>query len=108
LGKIDNIEHWAVHEGGFRVDGRPPQGFSFLRPDGSVLPVSSPRRPINGQAGESLKEANRRAGLDIWSQTVDSFWDGEALDYHMAVDALLSYDDASADQESPGKRHRPL
>jgi len=31
--------------------------------------------------------------------TVDSFWDGEAMDVHLGVDALLSYDDDSRDQE---------
>ena len=89
----------AVHEGGFRVEGRTPQGTAFLRPDGSVLPVCPPRAPINGKAGETLKEANRRVGLDITSETVDSFWDAEALDYHMAVEALLSHDDDSIDEE---------
>lgn len=84
--------HWAVHEGGFRVDGRTPQGFAFLWPDGSAMPVSPPRSPINGEAGETLREANRTVGLDISSETVDTFWDGEGPDYSMAVDALLSYD----------------
>ena len=46
-----------------------------------------------------MKEANRRHGLRITANTVDSFWDGEAMDYHMAVDALLSYDEDPTDQE---------
>jgi len=96
---VCRAHHWAVHEGGFRVEGRTPQGLVFRRPDGSVLPVCPPRVRINGKAGETLKEANRRVGLDITSETVNSFWDGEALDYHMAVDALLSYDDDSIDEE---------
>jgi len=37
--------------------------------------------------------------LKITSKTVDSFWDGEAVDLHMAVDALLTYDDDSRDEE---------
>ena len=90
--------HWAVHEGGFRVEGRVPQGLVFRRADGSVLPVCPVRVPINGKPGESLKEANRGYGLEITSKTVDSFWDGEAMDYHMAVDALLSYDDDPIDE----------
>ena len=85
--------HWAVHEGGFRVQGRVPQGLVFRRADGSLLPVSPVRLPINGRAGETLKEANRSHGLKITSNTVDTFWDGESVDYHMAVDGLLACDD---------------
>jgi len=91
--------HWAVHEGGVRVEGRAPHGLVFLRPDGSVLPGCPVRLPINGEAGETLKEANRRHGLRITAKTVDSFWDGEAMDYHMAVDALLNYDEDPIDEE---------
>ena len=46
-----------------------------------------------------LKEANRRHGLRITAKTVDFFWNGEAIDYHMAFDALLSYDDEPIDEE---------
>jgi len=60
----------------------------------SPLPISLPIVPIHGEAGETLKEANRRYGLEITSKTVDCFWDGERMDLHMAVDALLTYDDA--------------
>ncbi len=88
--------HWAVHEGGFRVGGRVPQGLVFRRADGSVLPVSPVHPPIKEKAGETLKEANL-SGQD--HNTVDSFWDGEAMDLHMAVDALLTYDDDSVDEE---------
>jgi hypothetical protein len=46
-----------------------------------------------------VKEANRRHGLDITANTVDWFWDGEGMDCHMAVDALLSYEKNPADEE---------
>ena len=91
--------HWAVHDGGFRVEGRTPQGGVFRRPDGSILPVSPARVPINGRAGETLKEANRRVGFEITSKTLDSFWDGEAMDFHIAADALLSYDNDSIEED---------
>ena len=55
--------------------------------------------PIHGEAGETLKEANRRYGLQITAETVNSFWDGECMDLHMAVDGLLSYDDDRVDEE---------
>jgi hypothetical protein len=89
--------HWAVHDGGFRVDGRAPHGLVFRRPDGSHLPVCPVRAPIRGPAGETLKEVNRRVGLEITADTVDSLWDGEAIDYHMAVDGLLECEDDSKD-----------
>ena len=57
------------------------------------------RLPINGKAGETLKEANRRQGLEITAQRVDCFWDGEPMDLHMVVDGLTSYDDNPADDE---------
>ena len=91
--------HWAVHEGGFRVEGRAPQELVFHRADGSVLPPSPLRLPIRGHAGETLKAANRRNGLEITSNTVDSFWDGEAMDDHMAVGGLLDCEDDSKDDE---------
>lgn len=91
--------HWAVHEGGFRAEGRAPWELVFHRADGSVLPLSPVRPRINGQAGETLKTANRRNGLEITSNTLDSFWDGEAMDYRMAVDGLLDCEDDSKDEE---------
>ena len=93
------VHHWAVHEGGFRVEGRAPEGLVFRRADGRVLPDCPVRLAVDGASGETLKEANRRHGLKITSRTVDSFWDGEAMDYHMAVDALLSYDDDPPDEQ---------
>jgi len=89
--------HWAVHDGGFRVDGRVPHGLVFRRPDGSHLPFCAVRVPIRGSAGETLKEVNRRVGLEITANTVDTFWDGEAIDYHMAVDGLLDCQENSKD-----------
>ncbi|MBW1743821.1 MAG: hypothetical protein JRJ47_10415, partial [Deltaproteobacteria bacterium] len=61
-----------------------------------LLPTSPVPVPINGKAGETLKEANRRHGLELTSKTVDCFWDGERMDLHMAVDALITYDDDKA------------
>jgi len=87
--------HWAVHDGGFRANGRAPHGLVFRRPDGSILPVCPVRAPISGTAGDTLKEVNRRVGLEITADTVDRLWDGEAMDYHMAVDGLLECEEDS-------------
>jgi hypothetical protein len=89
--------HWAVHEGGVRVEGRAPGGLAFRGPDGGLVPMCPAPVPINGKAGETLKEANRRHGLEITPHTVDCFWDGERMDLHMAVDGLMSYGDDSND-----------
>jgi hypothetical protein len=63
------------------------------------MPVCPVRLPINGKAGETLKEANRQYGLALTANTVDSFWDGETMDLHMALDGLLACDDHSSDDE---------
>jgi hypothetical protein len=91
--------HWAVHEGGVRVEGRAPRTIVFQRPDGTVLNPRSARVPIDGEAGEALKEANRRYGLEITAETVKDFWDGVRMDLHMTVDGLLNYDNDPLDDE---------
>jgi len=96
---VCKCHHWAIHEGGIRVEGRAPRDLVFRRPDGTVLSPCPVRVPIDGEPGETLKEANRRHGLRITANTVDSFWDGEPMDLHMAVDALLSYGDDSIDED---------
>lgn len=91
--------HWAVHECGFRVEGRAPGEFVFWRPDGSPLPVCPVQTRINGRAGETLKKANRDHGLDITSETIDGLWDGEVMDIHMAVDGLLDCEDIPDEEQ---------
>jgi hypothetical protein len=51
------------------------------------------------EAGETLKEANRRVGLALSAHTVDSFWDGETMDLHMAVDGVLDCEDDPIDKQ---------
>lgn len=55
---------------------------------------------IAGEAGKTLKEANRWQGLEITSRTVDSFRDVKPMDLHTAVDGLQRYDgDPVGDKE---------
>jgi len=89
----------AVYDGGFRVNGRAPHGLVLGRQDGSILPVCPVHAPISGTAGKTLKAVNRRVGLEITSDTVDSLWDGEATDYHMAVDGLLECEEDSRNDQ---------
>jgi hypothetical protein len=91
--------HWAVHEGGVRVESRAPHALVFHRPDGTVLHPCSVPVPIHGEAGETLKEANQRYGLEITAETLNSLWDGERMDLSMAVDGLLNDDDDPDDRE---------
>jgi hypothetical protein len=68
-------------------------GLVFRWPEGKVIPACPERIPINEEAGETLKKANRGFGLALSAQTVDSFWDGEVMDLHMAVDGVLDCED---------------
>lgn len=63
-----------------------------------MLTPCSVRVPIEGEAGETLKEANRKYGLEITAETVKGFWDGERMYLHMAVDGLLSYENDPDDE----------
>jgi hypothetical protein len=96
---VCRAHHWAVHEGGIQVQGRAPHGLVFRWPEGKVIPASPERIPINGEAGETLKEANRRVGLELSAHTVDRFWDGEVMDLHMAVDGVLDCEDDPIDEQ---------
>jgi len=91
--------HWAVHEGGGRLEGRAPRGLVFHRPDARLLSTCPVPVPMNGKPGETLKEANRRHGVEITAKTVDCFWDGERMDLHMAVDGVIACDDDRIDEE---------
>ena len=64
-----------------------------------MLPVRPVRTPINGTAGETLKEVNSKFGPEITANEVDSLWDGEAMDHHMAADGLLECEDDSKDKQ---------
>jgi hypothetical protein len=96
---VCKAHHWAVHEGGIQVQGRAPHGLVFRWPEGKVIPACPERFPINGEAGETLKEANRRYGLVLSAQTVESFWDGEVMDLHMAVDGVFDCEDDPIDEQ---------
>ncbi len=91
--------HWAVHEGGVRVEGRVRQGLVFHRPDGRVLPTCYVPIEVKGRPGEALMESNRRHGLEITAKTIDGLWTGERMDLHMAVDGVLDCEDDPVDED---------
>ena len=78
--------HRLVHEGGFDVRSTAEGRLTFIRPDG--VPV--PEVPLPMRASETVEAKNRRAGLTADAQTCQSQWDGQDMDYHMAVDAILA------------------
>jgi len=85
--------HWAVHEGGCLVEGRPPRGLLFRRPDGRILPrcpaaASLPEDPL-----VALKACHRALGFEIDAETGASGWCGETMDYELAVSGLLDADE---------------
>jgi hypothetical protein len=68
--------------------------FRFYRPDGEPIPAAAtfPRKRLNGCA--PLVAENRKQQLDIDAATCIPHWEGETLDYAMALDGLLAADGA--------------
>ena len=108
--KLDNLvllcrrHHRMVHEGGFRVemtesgeDGGEDGGKSAVRfvcPDGRVIwPVPEtphlPADPVHELMGEN---ADRGMVPDEWTAT--PLWNGDSLDYGLAIDMLRGLKDA--------------
>jgi hypothetical protein len=65
----------------------------------SGIPACPERFPGNGEAGETLQEANRRVGPALSAQTVDSLWDGEIMDLQMAMDGVFNCEDDAMDEQ---------
>jgi hypothetical protein len=94
--------HWALHEGGFRVEGRAPDSLRFFTPDGRELPASPP--PAAGHA-DAIRTSNHALGLSIGPQTGQTRWEGESMDYHWAVQSLLRHQQrvGTADKTEPSE-----
>ena len=78
--------HWALHEGGFRVEGRAPGELTFFTPDGRVLPASPVA--VEGDRDEVARR-NAEFGLVIGPETGLTRWQGEDMDYDWAVTSLV-------------------
>jgi hypothetical protein len=96
--KLDNLitlcrrHHRLVHEAGFKVKADGAGDFRFFRPDDEPLPAAGtfPRRRPIGCA--QLIAENRNQNLDIDADTCIPHWEGETMDYAMALDGLLAAD----------------
>jgi hypothetical protein len=85
--------HWAVHEGGCLVEGRPPRGLVFRRPDGRILPMCPASASLPEDPLVALKACHRALGFEIHAETGASGWCGETMDYELAVSGLLDADE---------------
>ena len=92
--QLCRFHHRLVHEEGFHVQSSATDGFVFTRPDGRVVDPVPNIDIAQFTDAESVARANRKCGLDIDADTGVTQWDGTRMDYAMAVDALLSHDDA--------------
>jgi len=85
--------HWAVHEGGCLVEGRPPRGLVFRRPDGRILPMCPAAASLPEDSLVALNACHRAMGIEIDAESGASGWCGETMDYELAVSGLLDADE---------------
>jgi hypothetical protein len=83
--RICRSHHWALHEGGFHVEGRAPDGLTFFALDGRALPTIP--AAVEGDADEVVRR-NAERGIEIGPATGMTRWQGEELDYDWAVASL--------------------
>ncbi len=81
------FHHHRVHEGGWRVEAHPTNGFVFRSPKGRALLSSPPR--LTGE--RDLVDAYKRTTRDGRCR-----WGGERLDLDLALTALFSRRDLAA------------
>ena len=99
--------HTLVHEGGYRVETLPDGRFRFLRPDGREVPASPPLLAVEGEAAQILAERWLPSSTDITPSTGSSPWQGERVDYDIAVETLWVLSDRDAPAVlTDGNRHR--
>ena len=90
--KMDNLvllcrhHHRLVHEGGYAVR-MTDRGAEFTDPTGRAVDPA-PETRFRGNVF-ALKLENRRNGLEIGPETPIPLWNGESMDYGMAVEGLL-------------------
>lgn len=92
--KLENLvtlchsHHHLLHEGGFEVERTDDGEFIFRAPEGDRLhhDLAVERR----FRGIEVEAVNRNRDITIDPYTVVTRWQGEAMDYSMAIDALLA------------------
>jgi 5-methylcytosine-specific restriction endonuclease McrA len=92
--KLDNLtllckrHHRAVHEEGLGVEVVEGGPVRFFRPDGREIPQAPLPPPLPAEPAAELVRAHSDRGItpDAWTPT--PLWNGEALDYGLAIDML--------------------
>ena len=80
--------HRRVHEGGWRIEGDATSA-RFIRPDGKHQPA---RPPLPAAADwDAMFDDHRRMGLLIDDTTCASGWQGDRMDYDLALQCLGSH-----------------
>jgi hypothetical protein len=77
--------HRLLHEFGFSIERRDDGRALFFRPDGGLIPEA----PIPARPSCDVSEVARDCGAHVSAETCVPNWDGEPLDLHDAVQALV-------------------
>ena len=67
-----------------------PTGWWIYAPDGAIIPPCGPREPGDGSGIEVLERRARAQDLHIDAMTAYPDWDGEPMDYELAIDGLVA------------------
>ena len=83
--------HWLVHEGGFRVTGRAPDGLVFENRIGQRLGERFEPPELPSDPAGALRAQHVEQGIEIDARTnlLDRWW-GDAMDLDTAVQVLLA------------------
>ena len=84
--------HRLVHEHGYRIEAGVGGELRFFRRDGVLVPVADERRASFGvtrDAVSMIRDAHAERGVVIDASTAFPRWDGEPVDYGLAVQAAI-------------------
>jgi len=103
--RLDNLvllcrtHHRLIHEGGHEIVQDDTRELVFLDPKGNVIPTAPyPQFDLKNVSAETFLEIERQneeLGLAIGPDTAVTAWQGEVMDYGLAVDGLLRLDQGS-------------
>jgi len=95
--------HRMVHEGGIVVRTQSNGDFSFLRPDGREYD-SPDTEPTRFYHWNYLSTMHADEGLDVDSTTAVTRWQGERMDYDLAIFGLVQSAERSKDVAAETRR----
>jgi len=88
--------HVFVHEMGYRVEPLANGRFRFLRPDGREVLQAPPLPAVAADAARVLTDRWLPPGAEITPTTGRASWQGERVDYDLALEALWMCDQEAA------------